>query len=224
LVKPVIESWGGRNILVFEKNQSDEWTCLNDKVSLSFKGLIAYYKKNFVVQEYLDQHPFYKQFNSSSFNTLRLYVYRSPTDERAHVLHSLLKVGKPGNLVDNISSGGSFYYLNPDGTFLFGISSDLKKLEYLPQQPGGALKDLEKAPGLEKVYDLAKKIALNIPFHRLIAFDMNIDVSGNPRLIELNLSEAGQGVQLFGLPFFGPFTGEVIEYCKSHKKVDFLKI
>jgi hypothetical protein len=54
--------------------------------------------------------------------------------------------------------------------------------------------------------------------------DMNIDSSGMPRLVELNLSEAGSGVQIFGIPFLGAFTEEVIAYCKSHKKNDFLKI
>jgi hypothetical protein len=224
LVKPVIDSWGGRNILVFEKNNLGKWNCLNDQVRLSFKHLVAWYQKNFVVQEYLDQHPFYKRFNPSSFNTIRIYVYRSPEDERVHILHTLLKVGRKGNVVDNISAGGLFFYLLPDGSFLHGISKKLETLATVPDGSGMYLKNLPRAPGFEALKELASKIALNTPFHRLLAMDMNIDAEGKPRLIELNLSEAGSGVQLFGMTFFGRFTDEVIEYCKSHKKVDYIRI
>ncbi len=224
LIKPVIDSRGGRNILVFEKDKNDAWHCVNDQVKLSLKNLIAYYKSNFVVQEYVEQHPFYKRFNPSSFNTVRIYVYRSPSNEEPHVLHSVLKAGKPGSMVDNLKAGGASFYIKPDGTILNGITYNLKKFAHLPNEPEILIENLEKAPGLDAMHDMAKKVALKIPYHRLVAMDVNIDATGKPRLIELNLSETGFGVQLYGFPFFGSFTREVIEYCKAHKKVDFLRI
>ena len=224
LVKPVIDSWGGKNILVFERNNRGGWECVNDEVDLSLKNLIACYKGNFVVQEYLDAHPFFKRFNSTSFNTLRVYVYRSVKDEQVHILHTLLKVGGKGNVVDNIAAGGHFFYIQPDGKFLYGRSSELEKVKVVPDDSGQLLSDLPEVPGFEKIKALAQKIALQTPFHRLLALDMNIDSTGKVRIIELNLSEAGGGMQLFGVPFLGTFTDEVIEYCKTHKKVNFLKI
>jgi hypothetical protein len=72
--------------------------------------------------------------------------------------------------------------------------------------------------------ELSRSIALKLPFHRLISLDINIDIDGKPRLVELNLSESGNGVQLFGYPFLGKFTDEIIEFCKKQKKIDFLRV
>jgi hypothetical protein len=224
LVKPVIDSWGGKNVLVFERNSKGGWQGVNEQMELSLKQLIAYYQKNFVVQEFMDPHPFYKRFNLTSFNTIRVYVYRSPKDEQVHILHTVLKAGGKGNVVDNIGAGGHAYYILEDGKFLYGRSPELKIIEEVPDGSGQLLKDLPEVPGIDEIKALAAKIALQTPFHRLLAMDMNIDSTGKPRLIELNLSEAGSGVQLFGVPFLGAFTDEIIEYCKSNKKTDYLKI
>lgn len=224
LVKPVVDSWGGRSVLVFERDNSGKWQCLNGQVSLSLEKLKKFYSGNFVVQQYIQQHPFFARFNASSFNTLRVYVYRSPSDEVARVLHSTLRVGKPGSIVDNVKAGGSHFYLNHEGRFTFGLTKNFERLDYLPGEPQVALKDLEDAPGVADIYALATRVALNIPFSRVIAFDINLDANGKPRLIELNTSEAGIGSQLFGHPFFGEYTDEVIEYCRKQKKVDFLRI
>jgi len=224
LVKPVVETWGGRNVLVFEKQKSENWKCINGETELSLKGLKGFYSSNFVVQEYLEQHPFYSRFNVSSFNTLRIYVYRSPSDEQVHVLHSVLKVGKSGNVVDNIGAGGTAFYVKPDGTIMPGISKKLEKIEFVPGDPGTAISEIGKAPGIDAIKHLAVKVAFKTPFHRVLALDVNIDVTNKPRLVELNLSEAGNKVQLFGYPFFGSFTREVIDYCSHHKRMDFLRI
>ncbi|WP_291861664.1 sugar-transfer associated ATP-grasp domain-containing protein [Marinilabilia sp.] len=224
LAKPAIESWGGKNVLVFERDKKGAWKCANGEVVLSFKNLVSFYKRNFVIQEFLESHPFFKRFNPTSFNSIRVYAYRSPKDEQIHILHTLLKVGGKGSMVDNITAGGLFFYILPDGKFLYGLSHDLKKIEVVPDGSGQPLSDEPKVPGLNEIKALASKIALNAPFHRLLAIDLNIDARGIPRLIEINLSEPGGGVQVFGFPFFGSFTDEVIEFCKSHKKTNFLKI
>lgn len=223
IVKPVIDSWGGRNILAFEKNKSGRWNCLNGDVSLTLNNLKSYYTRNFVIQEFVKQHPFYQRFNSSSFNTLRIHVYRSPADEEPKILHTKLKVGRAGSVVDNTKAGASNFYVCQDGSFTYGFTKKMEKLEFLPGEPQTSILDIGKAPGIDAIYDMVKKVALKIPYSRLIAFDANIDAKGKPRLIELNTSGAGIGSQLFGYPFFGEFTQEVIEYCQKYKKVDFLR-
>jgi hypothetical protein len=227
LIKPVVESWGGRYILVFEREKSGRWKCINDEVDLELPMLVKFYKNNFVIQEYLTQHPFYERFNSSSFNTIRLFVYRSSSNEVPYVLHSLLKVGQPGSVVDNLKAGSIAYYIKADGKLLPGISKktgDLKIIDHLPSESEVSLESLDEAPGFKEIHELAKRVSLQLPFHRLVALDTNIDASGKPRLVELNLCEAGNLIQLFGFPFLGKFTEEVIEYCKTNKKVDFLRI
>ncbi len=224
LVKPSIDSWGGHNVLVFQKNEKDKWCCINDEVDLSLKNLQKYYSKNYTIQEYVEQHPFYKKFNPSSFNTFRIYVYRSPVDEKPHVLQTFLRVGGKGSVVDNLKSGGVAIYVNPDGTFRHGFTRRLEKIDFLPNEPSVKLTEVGKALGLESMHDLVMKLALKMPYTRLVAFDINIDVTGSLRLIELNASNIGMMPQFFGVSFFGPFTQEVIEYCRRQKKVDFLRI
>lgn len=224
LIKPITDSWGGRNILVFEKDKNDRWVCVNEEVDFSFKNLVRYYKKNFVVQEFLNQHPFYAKFNPSSFNTVRMYVYRSPLDEKPYVLHSVLKAGKPNSVVDNLKAGGMAFYIMPSGKLHNGITMDLERVNHLPDDPGALIQDLDSAAGIEEMKELSRSIALKLPFHRLISLDINIDIDGKPRLVELNLSESGNGVQLFGYPFLGKFTDEIIEFCKKQKKIDFLRV
>ncbi|MGQ1890979.1 sugar-transfer associated ATP-grasp domain-containing protein [Thermophagus sp. OGC60D27] len=224
LIKPAVDSWGGRNIIVFERDKSGQWKCLNQKIELDLKYLVKFYQNSFVIQEFLEQHPYYERFNPSSFNTIRIYSYRSPVDETVHILHSILKAGQAGSVVDNLKAGGVAFYIKPDGTVLPGKTMELVASNTLPNEPETQIEDLDKAPGFEEMHDLVKKITLQLPYHRLAAFDINIDISGRPRLVELNLSEAGNGVQIFGYPFLGEFTDEVIEYCKSKKKIDFLRI
>ncbi|MFW5753168.1 MAG: sugar-transfer associated ATP-grasp domain-containing protein [Marinilabiliaceae bacterium] len=224
LVKPSIDSSGGRNVFVFEKDQKDQWKCLNGDITLELDHLQKYYGRNYVVQEYLEQHPFFKQFNESSFNTIRIIVYRSPSDENPRVLHSVLKAGSPGNVVDNLKVGSTAFYINPDGTFLYGRNASLQRVDTLPSDPSIQLKDLGKVPAFDEMTGLAVKIAEKVPYNRLTAFDMNIDKNEKPRLVELNNYNAGVTSQIFGVPFFREYTQEVIDYCKSHKKTDFLRI
>ncbi|MFO8002215.1 MAG: sugar-transfer associated ATP-grasp domain-containing protein [Marinilabilia sp.] len=224
LVKPSIDSSGGKNIQVFEKDQKGKWHCLNGDITPELDNLQNYYGRNYVVQEYLEQHPFFQKFNESSFNTLRISVYRSPSDEKPRVLHSVLKSGSPGHVVDNIKAGSSAFYVNPDGTFLYGRDASLQRIDTLPSDPSVKLKDMGKIPAFDDMTDLAVKIAEKVPYNRLTAFDINIDKRGKPRLVELNNYNAGITSQVFGYPFFGEYTQEVIDYCKSHKKTDFLRI
>ncbi len=224
LVKPTIESWGGRNVLVFEKDARDQWQCVNDEVELSLQNLQKYYSRNYVVQEYLEQHAFYKRFNPTSFNTFRIYVYRSVVDETPHVLHSVIRVGRTGSVVDNVKAGGVGIYVKPDGTFRHGYNKHIDIIDSLPHEPSVKLTEIGKAPKLEEMYNLAKKVALKMPYTRMVAFDINLDTAGKPRLIELNTSNAGLVPQFYGSTFFGEFTQEVVEYCRRQKKVDFLRV
>ena len=225
IIKPASESWGGRNVLSFEKNLSGEWKCINNKrINLELSDLDTIYNNNYVIQEYLEQHPFYKKLNPTSFNTLRVYVYRSVTDQVPHVLHTMLRVGRAGSLVDNVKAGGIGFYVMPDGRLLHGFDHDYRRVEWIPGDPSIKLSDLGTLPGLKDIHDLALFVATKIPYSRVVAFDINIDSDEKPRLIELNTFYPGLAMQVYGFPFFGEFTDEVISYCKEQKKNDYLMI
>lgn len=224
LVKPAIDSSGGKKISVFERDKAGYWKCINDALDLKLSVLQKFYGNNYVVQEYIEQHPFFSRFNPTSFNTIRLYVYRSPKDEKPRVLHSVMRVGGKDSVVDNVKAGGRPVYIDNEGIVQYGLSSEFKKFDSFPLEPEVKFNELGKAPGLDEMKALAVKVAEKVPYNRLIAFDTNLDNNGKPRVIELNNFDAGIAIQIFGIPFFGEFTEEVIEYCKSHNKEDILRI
>ncbi len=64
---------------------------------------------------------------------------------------------------------------------------------------------------------LAKNIAHKIFYARLLSLDLCKDAEGNWRAIETNLfGQTIRFAQYAGQPFFGEFTDEVVEYCKTN--------
>jgi hypothetical protein len=225
IVKPSTDSWGGKNVVVFEKND-DGFRSAETGDDLSFNWLQERYGTNYIVQEFVEQHPFYKRFNPSSFNTFRVYTYKSVRDNKIHVLKIVLRVGKEGAKVDNISSGGVACGINPDGFFYgTGLSRDLERVEALPALPDVKLSEVGKLFMIDEVKQEAIQIAQQMPFSRIIGMDMGVDNKGKVRLIEVNTDNIGVAdSQFVNGPFFREFTDEIIEHCQRMKKVDIIKI
>ncbi|MBR8537492.1 hypothetical protein KDU71_18125 [Carboxylicivirga sediminis] len=224
LVKPSIDSWGGRDVYVFYKNNG-RFTLKNKDTELTLKWLLRKFEKDFVIQQVLKQHPFYRQFNESSFNTFRVFTYRSVADNKLHLLHVALRIGKPDSEVDNIKMGGTAIVVKPSGELNdFALLKTMRKIEHVPNKPELKLKELGKLHKIDEIKATALELAEYVPHSRLIGFDMSIDEDDNIRLVEINTSNIGIGAQIMIGPFFGEFTQEVIDYCKKMKKVDILKI
>jgi hypothetical protein len=72
---------------------------------LSPAELLAYLgNRPRIVESFIDQHPAYRAFNSTSVNTLRIWVLRQ--DDRSSVRLAYLRIGRAGSLVDNHAAGG----------------------------------------------------------------------------------------------------------------------
>lgn len=225
IVKPTTDSWGGKNVLVFEEKDGEHINVETGNV-LDYNWLVNNYKANFIVQEFIEQHPFYKRFNPTSFNTFRVYTYKSVSDNQIHVLHVVLRVGKEGSQVDNISSGGTACGVKQDGKLRnFGLTKELERIAYLPLLPELKLSEVGKLHMIDEVKQEAIKIAEHLPFNRIVGMDMGVDVNNKVRLIEINTDNIGVAdSQFVHGPFFREFTDEVIDFCKRTKKVDVIKI
>ena len=168
-------------------------------------------RKNYVVQEKINQHPFFSVFNKNGLNTIRVCVYRSVKDNSYHILNSSLRMGKGGSL-DNMTDGGIVSYIKTDG-LMHGYALDKygKKFIYHPD----TLQTFDKTiPEYDSLKSVSINIAKQIFFARLVSLDMCMDEKGKWRAIEINL--AGQTIrfsQYAGHPFFGQFTDEVIDFC-----------
>jgi hypothetical protein len=201
VLKPNRDSYGGSN--VFFPQSSDELLEL-------LKG-----KTNYLVQEKLEQHDFFKQFNSHGINSLRVNIYRSVKDNQLHPINYAMRMGVGGSL-DNLTSGGIAVMIRKDGV-MDGYALSGRGLKYLKHPDTGLAFD-KQIPDFEKLKSAALEVAGKIFYARIICLDMCYDANGRWRMIEVNLSSTTlMFAQYHGVPFFDEFTDEVREHCiKNH--------
>jgi Sugar-transfer associated ATP-grasp len=195
--KPNRDSYGGKNIY-FPENFEELLKLIENKT-------------NYVVQEKIKQHSFFEQFNYHSINTLRVYVYRSVTDNRHHVINIVLRMGVGGSL-DNETAGGILAMVNKEGS-LNGFAVDKYGKKYI-SHPDTGVKFDQKIPDLEKLKFLSLEVSKKVFYARLIGLDLCYDQEGNWRMIEVNINGAAiRLAQYHGALFFGEYTDEVYDYC-----------
>jgi len=218
ILKPAIETGGGENILLVQK-QNGKFLILNNIYSASefYSFLKEKYSGSFVFQHRINQHPWFESFNSTSLNTVRLYTYRSVVDESIIPLTAYIRFGKPGSLVDSSSQGG-----RTCGVLMNGKINDFALGKY-----GEKYHDLSvlihnkgtMVPFFEDMKRIAREITPFFNYHRLLGFDFSVDDNNNIKLMEVNNLYVGIiNQQMNTGPLFGEYTEEVIEYSLSHKK------
>lgn len=167
------------------------------------------------VQHVLQQHECLNKIHDKSINTLRLMTLY--LDGKVNIISSVLRMGRDGGRVDNGSHGGIICGINDDGT--------LKEFAYntrgysWKQHPQGVTFKGYKITGYEACREMAMKLAGRlITASRLVSWDFAIDVTGEPVLIEVNLTYGGVLVhQLCNGPIFGDMTQDILSrvYHKS---------
>ncbi len=224
VVKKTIGSHGGKGVILFDRDSNGILrSAEGDALTLDY--LEKLYEQDFLIQKFVEQHPFYEQLNPSSLNTLRVVTYRSVADNQIHILYTFLRVGAPGSRVDNVSMGGMFLCLKENGCFVdFGLRMEGVKVYQLDGFP--PFSQMERLHKIDEVWELAKDIAAHHVYSRLLAFDMTVDKAGQVLHIETNTSDIGmEGVQYTIGPMFHKFTDEVINHCKEKlKKVSLYKL
>jgi hypothetical protein len=224
IIKPSLDSGGGKNIGVFDYCSDGITFYQNNKRPLFVKGLddiMAIYNRDFVVQIYLQQHKYFQQLNSSSVNTMRVMTYRSVIDDKIHILHRIMKVGQRDYFTDNEWTGSNTIGVNSEGDLnSFAVNKYGVKTEIVN---GIRLTGLSPNPFVKKVDRAAIEIASNIFYSRLLGIDFAINEEGEVVFIEVN--HGYNGINFFQYnngPLFGDFTDEVIEFCLKTKKEHFV--
>ena len=107
ILKPATETGGGANVMLVKKTESGFETEGIDYTSEQFIDFLKKrYRNDFVFQHKINQHEWFRDFNESSLNTVRLYAYRSVKDETIHPIRAYVRFGIPGSLIDSSSQGG----------------------------------------------------------------------------------------------------------------------
>jgi len=209
VIKPSLDSGGGKNIVVvnLENNTPDANYAEIEKLLIS-------YDKNFSIQSFVKQHERMNLLNPSSLNTIR--VVSLLIDNEVKVLICISRIGSTGGDVDNISKGGVACRIQPNGQlskkgYLYSTQSVLKT------GSGTKLEGFE-IPGFSKVNEMIQSLHKQIPYFKMISWDIAIDDKRDLVLVEYNVrSQEILGVQLFNGPLFGKYTNDVLESIKNNK-------
>lgn len=216
IIKPTTNTSGGHGVKLFLYKPDEGWKSTDgDSLSLSF--IKEAYKKDFIIQECIEPSDFVKQFNPSSYSTLRIFTYRSVKDDLPHFIGGYLRVGAKGSFKDNVWGGGYAVPITQDGK-LFNFASDAKRKRY-GNVNGINLKDKSfEIPNWDMVLQLVSSVACILTPTRLLSYDIILDQNNVPHIIEFNTrSQTVTTVQTTTKTFFGEYTDEVIDYCLKNK-------
>lgn len=217
VIKPAVDTGGGAEVRVF--------TLFHDKVTIfpempgvtTFIDLIKCYKRDFVIQKYIEQHPFFEKFNPSSLNTIRIMTYRSLEDEKIVILHRILRMGTKGSIVDNQASGGIACGIKPTGVLSdYGVDKYGNKHF---ESNGVKFSSVGEIPFLDKINEIAIHIAPKFIYSRLLGMDFGIDKNGKVFLIEVN--DSNNEINFYQMnngPLFGDYTDEISRLCHLEPK------
>lgn len=215
IVKPSLDSGGGKGVELFMKARDGK--LINDKnEELTIPYLDKKFKKNFVVQSYFCQHPYYSRLNETSVNTVKIAAYRSVSTNEITALYALLRIGKDGSFVDNINAGGIFCMIGKDGRlFDFGMDKNGKKHYSFN---GKTIRNIGKVHKIDEMRDVAVKIAEKNYYSRIISVDLSVSEKEEVTVIEINNQFSDVNIyQMHGFPYFGRYSEEIIKHCGTGK-------
>lgn len=215
IIKPAVDSGGGHSVELFKQSRGEFFNKNSQELTLHY--LKRHHQKNFLIQPYINQHHFFKQFNKESVNTVRIFTYRSVRNDQVIPLHSLLRVGRKGSHVDNQAAGGVSCGINKKGRLnQFAVDKYGNKFTDIN---GTNLNKEYMVPFYDKMLNIAYEIAPKHKYTRLLGFDFCVDCQNDIKLIEINnINNEINFYQMNNGPLFREYTDEVIDYCAQNKK------
>lgn len=205
IIKPSVDSGGGKDVIVFNLKNGK-----TDYKNLTIHDLIKLYDKDFIIQKLIKQHKQMSLLNSSSVNTLRFVTLL--INGGIEILATNIRIGGRESRVDNASQGGIWCKIKKNGCLSEkGFSKSLNFV--LETDSKIKLKDF-KIPNYVKAIEEVKRLHVQIPHFRFIAWDLAVDSSGEIVLIEYNVRAPGIDSQVTGKPIFNKFTNEILSQCE----------
>ena len=218
VLKPSIETSGGSNLVFVEFHRDVLSIGSREYTIKEFLHILKIqYRMSFVIQECIEQHSWFAGFNESSVNTIRIFTYRSVRDNIVHPLHSVLRFGQDGSIVDNQAAGGLSCGISSQGRLnSFAVDKFGNKysvIDYLNKNSG------IEVPELNEMKNIAVRIASKYYYHRLLGFDFCLGSNNKVRLFEINCKNIETNfLQMNNGPLFGDFTREIIDFCSKNRR------
>lgn len=144
---------------------------------------------NCIVQPLIEQHPDIARINASSVNTLRVLTFLDPESGELRILNQFLRLGREGQRTDNVSTGGYFVGVDGDG-WMDGHLRDPVCVSIGSIHPDSGV-DVKggRIPNFGAVRKLCLDAHRRIPYLRFIGWDVCIQASGDPVILEWNAEQ-----------------------------------
>lgn len=205
IVKPTLESGGGKNVVFFSLKDG-----MTDYKEMDLKGLLNYFDKNYIIQEPVEQHEQMSLLNESSVNTIKFYTLLIDTD--IEILIAFVRVGIPQSKLDNMNVGGIWCCVDEDGRLIdTGYDKDLTPFN---RTGAGTILKGFQVPNYHQMKEVVKNLHRRVPYFKIISWDLAIDKQGNPVLIEYNVRAPGIDFQAVTGPIFKSHTDQLLRACK----------
>lgn len=165
--------------------------------------------KDVICQEVIKQHPSISLLNPTSVNTIRMLTFAFKNE--VQMLSSYIRIGGKGSRLDNRQNGGMACGIEKDGR-LKATAIDRAANRY-DLRPEGISLDQIVVPNFEKGVEIVTHLAKRfVSITKMISWDIAIDESGEPLLVEANLCGGGLDAhQICNGPLFGDLTEEVLK-------------
>ena len=169
--------------------------------SSEFRTEILRPERSYIIQPYVKQYKALHDLYSGSVNTLRVTTFINK-DGSVDVRFVVLRFGTDGATVDNISAGGQYIYFDTDGKPSNKAYDELGfDMGERHKNSGYLFADL-KIPMYQEVLKACVSAHKKYPYVRLIGWDVCIDDTGKPTLLEWN---TGNPAFMMFEYVFGPF-------------------
>jgi hypothetical protein len=215
ILKPSIDSGGGKNVQFITIVDGEPLDARGKRLLLG--EIKKWYRGNFLIQRKIEQNDFFTQFHNSSTNTVRLMTYYSEYSDEVYPLKATMRMGVNNSTLDNETTGGISCGIYNNG-HLNSYAVDKYGSKHFEHPSSGVAFEGKSVPKYEAMIDIAKQLHRGNSHHRLLSFDLTMDMEGNVIVIEINNKNMGINfLQLFGGPLFGGLTEEVIEISKKQE-------
>lgn len=166
------------------------------------------YGNDFLVEDRVVQHEEIARFHPNSLNTLRMLTFS--WRGRIHHLMSFMRFGRHGMVNDNAGTGGLCVGVDGDGCLL-DLAIDKSRAHYDAHPDTGARFGGFRVPAWDDALALVQFRHRLLPHFGLVSWDVGIDRSGAPVIIEVNFRGVLSVYQLAcRKPAFGDLTEDMI--------------
>lgn len=179
IIKPSVGTDGGRGVCSFDTKDGIE-----SNTGKEVADVLRSYGKNFCIERKVHENDNLQRLNPSSCNTLRVHTMRDRKEQRIRLLSSYIRIGKMGQVVDNMYSGGTGARIYEGGVLRESVSCYPYKT-YSKTESGVELKGYP-IEDFDRIVSTCLAAHSRLPMFDLMGWDVTVDKQGNVVIIEYN--------------------------------------